>query len=305
MGVLAAFVWLVASGCGDVPTDPVTPPTAEEDQETVPSPPLEVLEAIAEGFAALGVSVPVPAVVQRFAGSWISVAWIEGIAHRVYAEVSNGAGRVPSTRLIRPAVIPVGVIRTVTVFVDHGNTNVADLWPVSWESAQSRQNSELANLSQSLGLSEPVVRFDNFASVLVGPGLFDPRSRTEVSQYLQSIGIAEDDWDILLVANWSTTVEGGFGGGDMAYIGCFKTQQVCDGPYDLRAPEGTSGLSHIGWLARVLYDHEVGHIWGWEHEWTPDWPPGSPFITDPALFGWIDADGDGTIEILDANPYGR
>jgi len=90
---------------------------------------------------------------------------------------------------------------------------------------------------------------------------------------------------------------GGFAsyGGDFAYLGY----------YFLRSDKKVNlELTQLNGLARALYHHEVGHIWGWEHDWT-GCAQSPPFITAPALFGWTDTDYDGVPEILDSTPYGR
>ena len=69
-------------------------------------------------------------------------------------------------------------------------------------------------------------------------------------------------------------------------------------------------------LASALYGsllvHELSHSLGWQHWWTTGTAGANdqliwnydqsafPFL----FFGWTDVDGDGTIEILDPNPYG-
>ena len=55
-------------------------------------------------------------------------------------------------------------------------------------------------------------------------------------------------------------------------------------------------------IANAAYHHEIGHYWGWRHDWTCMYE--GPFISEPALFGWTDTGGDGTPEIIDPTPYG-
>jgi hypothetical protein len=67
------------------------------------------------------------------------------------------------------------------------------------------------------------------------------------------------------------------------------------------------GLDRLRSIASAVYDHEVGHIWGWEHEWDrgAECSGCFLFITPAALFGWTDTNGDGIPEILSDSPYGR
>ncbi len=65
-------------------------------------------------------------------------------------------------------------------------------------------------------------------------------------------------------------------------------------------------------LTGSLFDHEFSHDLGWMHWWPTgdgsamaqnEWNLGNPCFA-ARLFGWVDVDGDGTIEVYDPTPYG-
>lgn len=63
-------------------------------------------------------------------------------------------------------------------------------------------------------------------------------------------------------------------------------------------------------LSVSLFQHELMHSMGWMHWWPNQRADGQSWVNsargwEPSLlFGWVDVDGDGIIEILDPTPYG-
>lgn len=223
---------------------------------------------------------------------WTSTAYIGSEVFRLYVKPN---GSISSIRL--PVKRPQGNFRTITVAIDHGNTNIAQVLNTLWVEAQNSINSDHLAFAKSKGYSAPIVSFINTNILVPKSEINDPSNRSEVIALLANKGFSKADFDIVVSLDLDpTNPKGGFAyyGGDFVYKG-----------YSLEKAENvklTQDTLHL--IARAVYHHEIGHIWGWEHHWgAPFWSTGN-FITAPMLFGWEDTDGDGIPEILDPTPYG-
>jgi hypothetical protein len=191
----------------------------------------------------------------------------------------------------------------LTVVIAHDATIGPDT--MSWlAGAQREVNAGHADFAASRGYREPIVRFD-FTNVAVPAGIISvPRSAISVRTALESRGENPSAFDFLAVMNIDPAMsEGGF-----ATPGQARPHFVYMGNFF--APQTRIVEANVQSIARALYQHEIGHHWGWAHDWTPacsgtTTPPFGPFITSPLLFGWEDLDGDRVPEILDTTPYGR
>ena len=203
-----------------------------------------------------------------------------------------------SLAVLRPA----GVLRVAVLIVDHGNTNIAALASTEWPAAQDGVNARHAQLATRLRLPTPIVRFVNTNFIVPAADIGDASDRVSVANYLAGRGISVDGFDVFVSLDLdATTLAGGFAVlPNWVYMGCyFSSCGAATKDFD---------AAEIQSLAAAVYDHEIGHLWGWEHEWTTcPFPLGGicdGFITAPQLFGWTDVDGDGVPEVLDATPYG-
>ena len=187
--------------------------------------------------------------------------------------------------------------------VDHGNTNIADLVDTLLVDVQDAINADHRQHAAEIGLAESIVGFD-YTNLLVSADefadpLLDPRRPAKVHELVISKGFFLEDFDLIVVMDLDPANQrGGFAffGGTFAYIGYFFLQDL-----------GFVTLTEdrLDSFARALYHHEVGHVWGWEHDWDSNSTTyDGRLIVNPRLFGWTDTDGDGVPEILDPTPYG-
>jgi hypothetical protein len=259
-------------------------------------------EAVRQAYqSSFGLSVPRPAIV--FSGRrnnlgriWTSTAYIDSNVYRLYG---YSDGRIES--IVLPVQRPSGTFRVVVVAVNHPNTNIADVLDNLWADAQQEINVRHSNYAQQLGLQAPIVTFENVNLLASVDEIEDTRSRSHVVNFLAGRGISTDDFDIVVMLDLNpSNTAGGFAayGGDFAYMGYF---------FQASNSFEVLGLDRLRSIASAVYDHEVGHIWGWEHEWDrgAECSGCFLFITPAALFGWTDTNGDGIPEILSDSPYGR
>jgi hypothetical protein len=197
-------------------------------------------------------------------------------------------------------IIPAGTFNVLTVLVTYPET-VNDESPALLSQAQAGINSQHEVFASSRGYASSIVQF-SFTNVVLPAGeISDPRVLTSVRAALTANGVSTTGYDFVVVFNPDPDrLEGGF-----AAFGTAAPHFVYLGNYG----SWTSPLSAAVFanVAAAAYHHEIGHHWGWRHDWTEcaDAATWSPFITPPVLFGWEDTDGDGVPEILDAAPYGR
>lgn len=156
----------------------------------------------------------------------------------------------------------------------------------------------------SHGYIEPVLRFANTNLLATSSQIANPRNSADIISFVESNGYRQDDFDIFVALDLDPQhPSGGFangGGGNFVYAGYYFSQT----DFADLTTRGAYSQSKLFWIGKTVYDHECGHLFGWEHEWTPNWTFRSDdLITDPVLYGWMDTDGDGIPEILDSNPY--
>lgn len=189
---------------------------------------------------------------------------------------------------------PAGDFDVLVLCVDYGNTNIGQIYNSIWTQAQDQVNNKIKEYSISVGLNEEIVFFNNTNILVLKDEIGNPGSFGDVLDYLSTINISEDDFDIFIsLALDAQNPSGGYTnyGGRFIYMGHFFSST--------NYAEYT--FEQLGMIARACYEHEMGHIWGWEHDWgelTND------FVFSPYLFGWHDIDEDSILEIYDPTPYG-
>ena len=251
------------------------------------------------------IDIPNPAVVrsewapERDLHEWLSTAYLDSKQYRLFwwpdGSVTSGSVTIHQ--------LPKGDIRVIVVAVDHGNTNIAEVLDNLWPTAQNEIDARHASLAEARGYVEPLIRFTHTNVLALRSEIGDPRDRNSVIEFLAGKGYSEQDFDIVVSMDLDAdNVAGGFTFlRDFVYMGCFFCTE--GGFYSFSASDLTG-------LANAIYHHEVGHIWGWDHDWTFCTPNFNfdlcqGFMTAPTLWGWEDTDGDGIPEILDSTPYGR
>jgi hypothetical protein len=191
------------------------------------------------------------------------------------------------------------------VAIDHGNTNIAALLNTLWVQVQQEINDNYEAFSTSHGYSEPMLRFSNTNFLASSNEIANPQSSAEIVSFIQGKGYYQEDFDILVSMDLDAqNCRGGWAnyGGNFVYMGYYFSPTAFA---DL-SKTSTKGKSQLFGIGKAIYDHECGHIFGWEHAWTPNWQLGpDDLMTDPVLYGWTDTDGDGIPEIIDPTPYGQ
>ena len=198
------------------------------------------------------------------------------------------------------ALTPSGRFRVLTFLLQYVQTLGTD-GERMWIAAQQRINEQHKTFARSQGYAAPLVVFDN-TNVPVNPSEIDPHNLEALQRHAERKGLKVHEFDIYVTIDLNPqTSAGGFARSEVrsVYVGNYG--------------RWTSPLNERWWqaVAATAYHHETGHLWGWDHDWTPSCaqkPPFSshePFITDPFLFGWVDLDDDRIPEIDDSAPYGR
>jgi hypothetical protein len=181
---------------------------------------------------------------------WTSVAYIDNTRYRLYVDKNaNVSSRV--TSLINN---PASIHKTLTVVVDHGNTNIPDLMDTLLVDVQNQINADHWEHAAEVGLADPIVGFD-YTNLLVSANEFanpmqDPKIPARVYELLVSKGFVLEDWDLIVVMDLDPANQSGgfaFFGGTWAYIGYFFEQDP--GFVTLTENVLTS-------IARGLYHHD-------------------------------------------------
>jgi hypothetical protein len=225
--------------------------------------------------------------------NWISVVYIGDTAYEMRwlggsheCEGSRHAG------IVRPE----GTIRCLVIGIDRNYTSVAEEFNTEWAAAQDYINQQHQAFATAQGLPGPILQFENTNVVVTEAqvGNADPRDIAAFRAQLLALGHDPDKYDETIIIDLDPhNQNGGQNFGKWSVINWFDLEQA-----------GDVNITPAQWqsFARATYHHELGHSHGWQHHWGDD--PGTPFITWPEFFGWTDLDGDGVIEIRDANPYG-
>jgi hypothetical protein len=252
-----------------------------------------------------GLDIPSPAYVKTRVSQklyrYTSTAYIGNRRYRIYLERD---GTIEAD--VSPAKRPCGTYRVAVVAIDHGNTNISALLTNLWVDVQQELNDNYATFSSSHGYAQPILHFANTNLLASSSEIANPRSSTEIISFVESRGYRQEDFDIFVSLNLDPQhPSGGFSGfgSNFVYVGYYSSQAT----YADLSTAMSHGKPQLFWIGKTVYDHECGHIFGWEHEWTP-WDSNKLFadelITSPVLYGWLDTDGDGIPEILDPTPYG-
>lgn len=254
--------------------------------------PARLVSAYQEKF---GLCLPAPAVVETTERNshlhyWTSTAYLDVGLFRLNLLED---GTVLS--FVLPHRKPRGTYRVAVVAVDYGNTNIADVLRTLWVEAQQEINHQHRQWADALGYPEPILQFSNTNFLAPASQIANPRSINDIIAFVEANGYQRSDFDLFVsLIMDAQQPSGGLGyfGGNFVYVGYFFGATTF--------ANLTSDM--LSRLARGVYHHEMGHVFGWEHWWSPSYT--GVFITEPVLFGWVDVDGDGRPEILDPSPYG-
>jgi hypothetical protein len=248
---------------------------------------------------AFGLDVPKPAYFTNLDSStgavlyWTSTVYQDAQVLRVYVypDGTFDASTIPAQR-------PVGVFRTISIAIDYGNTNIADIYDTLWAEAQQRINEAHAAFAREKGYPAPIVSFE-FTNILVSEGeIADPTDSDQVFKFLEGRGITDDQYDLVNVLNLDTRNPAGgfaFHGGKFIHMGWFFSAT------DVGVIDQSTAQS----LANATYGFGASVVWGWENEWSVEYESHPSLAWGaPVLMGWEDTDGDNIPEIQDPTPYG-
>jgi hypothetical protein len=201
--------------------------------------------------------------------------------------------------------VPAGRFTVLTVLLTYPETTGEDALALL-QAVQGEINDQHAQFALDRGYASPIVQFEFTNTTVPGGELFfTPRTLAAMRAELGDRGVDVDRYDFVVVLNPDPgKIEGGLA--QLSWSPPYFVYMGNFGPWT--TPLESRNFASMAWAA---YHHEIGHHWGWQHDWTPTCGNSArdayfaPFITDPALFGWEDTDGDGIPEILDSNPYGH
>lgn len=233
-----------------------------------------------------------PLVYNDFKNQYTSVIYMGQSMYRLYIDED---GNIDAS--VTQPLFPKGEMRVFCILrLGDRLWEKRDLVRQLWEEAQDSINQEHLQLAQSQGHSNPIVSFktDNFyLSTQEFPpddSLTDPMDHFKSIAWDEKIHIA--DYDVYLWMDLNLDQPGGGWGSWRSRVA--KVHWIYDDP-------GINKDNFFG-LAYAAFHHEIGHVWGWEHDWSDPYLE-TNFITDPALFGWTDLNRDGVVEMLSTSPY--
>ncbi|HEY8241681.1 MAG TPA: hypothetical protein VIH35_09550 [Kiritimatiellia bacterium] len=248
----------------------------------------------------------------RMQSKWVSAVFIGDTLYElhVFDDGRTAARKRPVNRAQgesseKPVTRPAGHYRTLVVFLDHGNTGITAMRAIgALREASTVLNDDYARAAGHLGTAQPVLRLDLLGAVVPWKSstnitLITPRQIAELTEF------NPQNYDLLVQVDLDSRGAAaghairGFDGRPGSGINAWA-----------RIPRPEDLQDH---LERTLFDHELNHTFGWEH----DWPRGrgsyfdnnvaadtAPLTLPSLLFGWSDLDDDGVPEILDLTPYG-
>ena len=208
---------------------------------------------------------------------------------------------------------PVGDYKILLMVVDYGNTAI-DHEKVLEKLAASEAvaNQRWSDYSTSLGLAAPVMHIETTQAYLEAPP--SPGKLLTVEQVKSLTGYDPADFDILVEVDLDLNFDLNMMFPNNSYV--YDPRGVAlmgacqpGGTREVNIIVGIDQPKNVNAGIDLVYDHELVHLFGWEHEW-PDRDGSGPAQYNQlhcfpyTLLGWTDTDGDGVIEILSAHPYG-
>lgn len=221
---------------------------------------------------------------------YTSTAYYNQNLYRLYI-LDNGKVLAQQTKPLMPR----GNTRVLCIVVDYPNLEFSKLKDNLWTEAQESINNDHLLWANRLNLDQPLLQFSN-NTLLIEPGIILNPSKSVLDSVASANGRNPLSYDVIAFVDLNQNEpSGGFA--------VLKANWIKIGWF-YREDQGKELTSEkLRGIAYAIYHHEIGHLFGWEHEWS-DASESDLFITDPKLFGWEDLDNDGEIEILDSTPYG-
>lgn len=233
---------------------------------------------------------------------WVSTAYVDEHLYviRYYNETYYDA--YESFLYSSSGLKPCGNYTILIVVIDCQNTNVADLLNTLPSSIEN-VNKIYEDYSNSLGLARPFLEYQPFIAYIStsqNATYFDQLSYDQLLSYIGDMtGYDPTDYDMWCLAVFDATYApaGCYAQAARRFVRMNMFWLPDSETYDEIDPDQISPMLNF-----TLFRHEVYHLYGWEHYWGLIRDP-TQLRVAPELFGWIDIDGDGVIEILDNDPY--
>jgi hypothetical protein len=211
-----------------------------------------------------------------------------------------------------------GNIKVLVVGVDRNNTSVKTDFATEWVAAQNQFNQSLADYATSIGKPSPIVQFVNTnvivkAQALESGGtsiyLNEPALRTKLDEIFAQPsfnppGLQTSNFDVVMMMAIDPQNPcpqpgaGGFSSGRRIVIWWF------DAPV-----AGNVDITPAQWwsFANAAYGHEMAHLSGWpgNHYWPAYSGPINGIWVAPETLGWTDTNQNGSVDLLDPNPYDK
>lgn len=242
---------------------------------------------------------------------WVSAAYIED---RLYEIAIFDNGTITGTSYVLNSdegggfCRPSGTLRMLAVIVDYGNTGLdpADA-DAALRAGLEEARARWAETARQIGLPAPILDVELTTLDYGAP----PRAGRYVTpeEIRSASGLDPADFDLLAEIdldkdNTTTRQYGGLGVslGDGCRPSGSRRTNIAFTVMDRNLLENA--------VPRLVFEHELIHSMGWMHWWpnqTGDglsWAHSSGGWEPTLMFGWVDVDGDGIIEILDPTPYG-
>jgi hypothetical protein len=201
---------------------------------------------------------------------------------------------------------PSGIIRMLAVIVDYGNTDidqnavVADL-----NQSVAAANQRWADYSTSMGLSQPILQVELVTALAGAPSI--PGQYLTADEVRNRTGYDPAQFDLLTEVDLDrdNLATGQYGGLGVSLTGGCRSSGATRTNIAMNMSSSVDGF-----IGESIFGHELIHALGWQHWWsngngsTADWAEFGGIWMPYRMFGWMDLDGDGIIEIQDSTPYG-
>jgi hypothetical protein len=246
---------------------------------------------------------------------WVSTAYIGDTQYEV--DLFDDGTSTTFTRPIGHATAdfapigrPAGSYRMLAVFVDYGNTGISESDALNALATSAEAfNRFWLKQSNAAGVSTPILQIEVTGAFLDGPTVAGKEESAAQIAARTGQDLAQYDFLVEVDLDAELSVAASTGGLGFGGTGCWEGGSPM---VDIYAAVNNRESLLSGFA--TVFDHELSHSLGWSHWWpngdagvaaqlSTDWYNKTALPT--RLFGWIDSDGDGLLEILDPTPYGR
>jgi hypothetical protein len=241
---------------------------------------------------------------------WYSTAYIGDTFYTVYFYDESDVTGTNTRSLVSGEhgfCRPAGDYSILVVVVDYGNTSIDHEKVLEKLTATEEiANQRWSDYSASIGLTTPILHTETTQVYLDAPPV--PGEELTIEQVKALTGYDPADFDILAEVDLDLEMQGPEKYGPFLGAALLGACQP-GGARKVNIIASIDRPENVTKITNVVYDHELIHLFGWEHEWPNGDGNSAAQINENhwfpyKLFGWTDTDGDGVIEILSDHPYG-